>query len=101
MLTFGEHVPSASEEAPWSAALDLGSKAREQIRNREAEFYLEALEQAREITLSTLGEFDDAWLERPLVAMPERNAHWAWFNVAEGATSHAGQIRWLRARLPR
>jgi len=101
VLTFGEHVPSANEEAPWLAALDLGAKAREQIRNRETEYYLEALARARETTLSTLSKLDDAWLERPLVAMPERNAHWAWFHVAEDEISHAGQIRWLRARLPR
>jgi uncharacterized damage-inducible protein DinB len=100
VLTFGEHVPSPSEEAPWLAALDLGAKAREQIRGRGSEYYLEALERARETTLSTLSKLDDAWLERPLVAMPERNAHWAWFHVAEDEISHAGQIRWLRARLP-
>ncbi|MGJ5818604.1 DUF664 domain-containing protein [Paludibaculum fermentans] len=101
VLTFGEHVPSAIEEAPWLAALDLGAQAREQIRNREPESYLEALDRTRETTLSTLGKLDDAWLEKPLVAMPERNAHWAWFHVAEDEISHAGQIRWLRARLPR
>lgn len=101
VLTFGEHVPSASEEAPWLAALDLGAQARQQIRDREPEDYLEALDQARETTLSTLAQRDDAWLERPLVAMPERNAHWAWFHVAEDEISHAGQIRWLRTRLPR
>jgi hypothetical protein len=101
VLTFGERVPSASDEAPWLAALDLGAKAREQIRSREAESYLEALYRTRETTLSALARLDDIWLERPLAAMPERNAHWAWFHVAEDEISHAGQIRWLRARLPR
>lgn len=101
VLTFGEQVPSASEEAPWLAALDLGAQAREQIRGREPGDYLEALDRARETTLSTLAQRDDAWLERPLVAMPERNAHWAWFHVAEDEISHAGQIRWLRSRLAR
>lgn len=83
------------------AALDLGAKAREQIRSRGAEYYLDALDRGRETTLSTLSKLDDAWLERPLVAMPDSNAHWAWFHVAEDEISHAGQIRWLRARLPR
>ncbi|QOY90972.1 mycothiol transferase [Paludibaculum fermentans] len=101
VLTFGAHVPSASEEAPWLAALDLGAAARAQIRGRDTESYLEALDRAREATLSALRQMDDDWLERPLVAMPERNAHWAWFHVAEDEISHAGQIRWLRARLPR
>ena len=44
-------------------------------------------------------ERDDAWLEHPLVAAPELNAHWAWFHVAEDEINHRGQIRWLRARL--
>lgn len=101
VLTFEKRVPSASDEAPWLAALDLGAKAREQIRGREAKSYREALYRTRETTLCALAKLDDVWLERPLVAMPERNAHWAWFHVAEDEISHAGQIRWLRARLPR
>lgn len=101
MLTFEERVPSTSEEASWLAALDLGAQAREQIRGREPEHYLEALDRGRETTLSALAQRDDAWLEKPLAAMPDTNAHWAWFHVAEDEISHAGQIRWLRARLPR
>lgn len=101
VLTFEERVPSAGEEAPWLAALDLGAQGRAELRDRDPAYYLEALDRARETTLSTLAQRDDAWLERPLVAMPESNAHWAWFHVAEDEISHAGQIRWLRSRLPR
>jgi len=101
ILTFEERKPSASEEAPWLAALDLGDEGRRQIRGRELQSYVDELARAREITLAALAKRDDTWLEAPLAAAPEMNAHWAWFHVAEDEISHRGQIRWLRARLHR
>jgi len=101
VLTFEERKPSASEEAPWLAALDLGEEGRRQLRGRALRSYVDELAEARRITLAGLAERDDAWLERPLAAAPEMNAHWGWFHVAEDEISHRGQIRWLRARLPR
>jgi uncharacterized damage-inducible protein DinB len=100
VVTFEEHKPSASEEAAWVAALDLGDEGRRQIRGRELKSYVEDLALARKRTLASLAQRDDSWLEAPLAAMPEMNAHWAWFHVAEDEISHRGQIRWLRARLP-
>jgi len=100
VLTFEERRPSATEEAPWLAALDLGEEGRRQLRGRALQSYVDEMTEARRITLAALAERDDAWLERPLVAVPEWNAHWAWFHVAEDEISHRGQIRWLRARLP-
>jgi hypothetical protein len=55
----------------------------------------------REATLAALASRDDAWLDAPLRIAPALNAHWAWFHVAEDEINHRGQIRWLRARLPR
>jgi uncharacterized damage-inducible protein DinB len=100
-LTFEDREPSPREEAEWSAALDLGEAGRLQLRGRELEWYLDDLARVREATLRALAQRDDEWLERPLPASPRMNAHWAWFHVAEDETSHRGQIRWLRARLPR
>lgn len=99
-LTFDEREPTAAEEAPRLAALDLGERARREIRGRALGAYLAELEQVRAATLAAFAERDDDWLERPLAARPEMNAHWAWFHVAEDEISHRGQIRWLRARLP-
>jgi len=99
ILTFEDRRPSDEEEARWSAALDLGDKAREQLRGRDLRFYLDDLSSTRETTLNALASRDDAWLEQPLNAMPDMNAHWAWFHVAEDEISHRGQIRWLRSRL--
>jgi uncharacterized damage-inducible protein DinB len=101
ILTFEERKPSASEEEPWLAALDLGEEGRRQLRGRELQSYVDELTRTRQITLAALAERDDIWLERPLAAAAEMNAHWAWFHVAEDEISHRGQIRWLRARLHR
>ena len=100
LLTFEEREPTAREAASSSAALDLGEEGRRQIRGRELQSYVDDLVRIRRVTLAALAERDDAWLESPLVAAPELNAHWAWFHVAEDEINHRGQIRWLRARLP-
>lgn len=101
VLTFEEREPSADETAPWTAALDLGEEGRRELRGRELQWYLDALAETRGATLAALAERDDSWLEAPLKAAPNLNAHWAWFHVAEDEISHRGQIRWLRPRLPR
>ena len=101
VLTFEDRKPSAAEEEAWRAALDLGDEGRRALRGREVASYLEELGQVRDVTRARLAEREDAWLEAPLPAAPEMNAHWAWFHVAEDETSHRGQIRWLRARLDR
>lgn len=99
VLTFEERRPSADEEAPHLAALDLGAEGRRVLRGRELAEYLHALAEVRARTLSELARRDDAWLDQPCAADSGMNAYWAWFHVAEDETSHRGQIRWLRSRL--
>jgi uncharacterized damage-inducible protein DinB len=99
VLTFDDRRPSDEEEAAWAAGLNLGQQARTEIRGHDLQFYLDDLASTRAATLRALASRDDAWLERPLRALPEMNAHWAWFHVAEDEVSHRGQIRWLRPRL--
>jgi uncharacterized damage-inducible protein DinB len=101
VLTFEGRRPTADEEAAWMPALDLGEAGRLALRGRPLRWYVEALDHTRAATLAALRERDDAWLEAPLAASPRMNAHWAWFHVAEDEINHRGQIRWLRARLPR
>jgi uncharacterized damage-inducible protein DinB len=100
LVTFEEREPTPAENDAWAAALTLGDTARRDIRGRELAFYVDALTQAREATLTALAARDDAWLEATLRIAPALNAHWAWFHVAEDEINHRGQIRWLRARLP-
>jgi uncharacterized damage-inducible protein DinB len=101
LVTFDEREPTALEQEAWCAALKLGDKGRLDIRGHELQFYLDELQRVREATLAALRTRDDRWLEAPLRIAPGLNAHWAWFHVAEEEINHRGQIRWLRARLPR
>ena len=63
--------------------------------------YLEELAAVRDATLQGLAARDDAWLESVVVPAPRLNVHWAWFHVMEDEVNHRGQMRWLRARLPK
>ena len=101
VLTFEERLMSADETESWSVALKLGPDARRVLRGQPLEHYLSNLSEAREETLKALAARDDDWLERSVSIAPRINAHWAWFHVAEDEINHRGQIRWLRARLPK
>jgi hypothetical protein len=87
--------------AAWQAALTLGDEGRATLRGRPLEHYVRELADARQVTLEQLATRDDAWLARAVPAAAAMNAHFAWFHVAEDEINHRGQIRWLRARLPR
>ena len=101
LLTFDERMLSAEEQQRWSSALTLGESGRRDLRGQPLEHYLDELADARRSTLAALAERDDAWLDAAVRLAPRINAHWAWFHVAEDEINHRGQIRWLRARLPR
>jgi uncharacterized damage-inducible protein DinB len=101
ILTFEERTLSTQENELWSTALKLGGNGRRSLRGRPLEHHLEELAAVRRATLESLARRDDAWLERPVGPAPRINAHWAWFHVAEDEINHRGQIRWLRARLPK
>jgi hypothetical protein len=101
LLTFQGREPSPQEAATWSAALDLGEAGRRSLRGHDLDWYLAEMAATRKATLAALAGRDDAWLEQPVERAPDINAHWAWFHVAEDEINHRGQIRWLRARLPR
>jgi len=98
-ITFEERPPSAQENAALEPALTLGAEGRRLLRDKPLEHYVHELSEARRLTLEGLAARDDAWLERPLLAAPQMNAHFAWFHVAEDEINHRGQMRWLRARL--
>ena len=101
ILTVEDRLLTADETRRWAAALTLGDEGRRVLRGRPLEQYLDELTAARRITLESLATRDDDWLERSVTQAPKINAHWAWFHVAEDEINHRGQIRWLRARLPK
>lgn len=99
---FGREL-DPGELGEWGAALDLGERARREIRGRPLEDYLARLSSVRERTLSELARRDDAWLEEtsPFWRGQPANNHFKWFHVFEDELNHRGQIRWLRARTVR
>lgn len=98
-ITFQDRPPSAQENAALEPALTLGAEGRRLLRGKPLEHYVHELNEVRRLTLEGLAALDDEWLERPLIAAPAMNAHFAWFHVAEDEINHRGQMRWLRARL--
>ena len=98
--TFEARDLYAAEREQWAAAIDLGDKARAEIRGNPLEHYLETLERVRAKTLAELGRRDDQWLEAqtPLRSGHQVNNYFKWFHVIGHEINHRGQIQWLRSR---
>jgi uncharacterized damage-inducible protein DinB len=100
VVTFDGRDLNAEERQQWGAALDLGERARDEIRGYELDHYLGRLEQVRAKTLAELGQRDDQWLdEHTVFGSGQRvNNYFKWFHVIGHEINHRGQIRWLRSR---
>ena len=90
----------AQEMEVWGAALDLGERARREIRGHGLAHYVDMLVRVRAKTLHELAQRDDAWLEEetPFSEGRPANNYFKWFHVFEDELNHRGQIRWLRKR---
>ena len=98
--TFFSRGLNEEEMHEWSVALDLGEKARREIKGHNLDYYLERLEQVRAKTLAELARRGDEWLEEKTPFWDGRaaNNYFKWFHVIEDELNHRGQIRWLRKR---
>jgi uncharacterized damage-inducible protein DinB len=98
--TFDARNLNAEEIQQWGAALDLGERARDEIRGCELDHYLSRLEQVRAKTLAELGRRDDQWLEEQTSfgSGQQVNNYFKWFHVIGHEINHRGQIQWLRSR---
>ena len=86
----------------WDPAMGLGDEGRRKIKGHPLDFYLDALNEAREKTLAELRKRDDAWLmavDEGWVWGPTNN-YCKWFHVCEHISHHAGQIQFQKKRLP-
>lgn len=93
---------SQEDRKRWSTASGLGDKGRKEIKGNDLNYYLDALQEVRDHTLSELKNRDDAWL---LKADPDwpwgpTNAYCKWFHVVEHESNHNGQIKFIKARFP-
>jgi uncharacterized damage-inducible protein DinB len=100
--TFEDRGLTDAELSIWGAALDLGPRARREIRGRDLKHYLDALAAVRAKTLAAFAERNDDWLyeERPFWNRLPANNYFKWFHVFEDELNHRGQMRWLVKRLP-
>jgi uncharacterized damage-inducible protein DinB len=96
--TFYARDLNEEERLEWGAALDLGERARREIRGHELDYYLRRLEQVRAKTLEELGRREDQWLEEhtSFGSGQRVNNYFKWFHVFGHELNHRGQIRWLR-----
>ena len=88
------------EKQAWGAALDLGERARREIRGHELDYYVNRLEHVRGKTLAELGRRTDEWLDdwTSSGSGQKVNNYFKWFHVFGHEINHRGQIRWLRVR---
>lgn len=102
ILSLESRKPTPEEFAAWGAAFGLGAAARDQIKGKPLEHYLDTLTRVRENTKQGLRDKSDAWLleDRDYVNNERTNNWYIWFHVPEDETNHRGQIAWLRKRLP-
>jgi methyltransferase (TIGR00027 family) len=86
----------------WEPAMKLGDLGRNRIRGNELSFYLSALTETRERTLSEFRRRDDNWFMTvdPKWGWGPTNNFCKWFHVCEHESHHTGQIDLLIKRLP-
>jgi uncharacterized damage-inducible protein DinB len=101
--TFHGRDLNENERQEWGAALELGERARRELRGQELGHYVSRLEQVRATTLTELGRRDDTWLEErtSFGSGQAVNNYFKWFHVFGHEINHRGQIRWLRTRAVR
>jgi len=100
--TFEGRGLTPKEKQEWGTFLDLGEKARREIRGHPLDYYLELLNRVRQKTLSEFAKRTDDWLYEETLfwgGQPANN-YFKWFHVFEDEINHRGQIRWLCKRLP-
>lgn len=84
----------------WKAALELGKRARDEIRGHELQHYVDTLHAVRDRTLAEFAKRDDAWLmQESETRRGAMNNYWKWFHVFEDELNHRGQIRLIVKRV--
>ncbi len=62
VITFEKRDLNENEYSRWESALFLGEKARDEIKNRPLNYYLDILFETRERTLTLLSSKNEEWL---------------------------------------
>lgn len=98
--TFENREFTEQEQDKWNIALSLGNKARSNINKNELSFYLNILENERNITIQCFKNIKDNWLYHQEKWDNEPvNNYFKWFHVMEDELNHRGQMRIIRKKL--
>lgn len=92
---------SPANKEKWGVAMDLGEKARKEIKGNPLSFYKGMYEEVRKQTNEGLKKRDDQWLLSGQTKEWDWNNYCKWFHVVEHYANHRGQITWQSRRLPK
>lgn len=99
-LSFEERELTEDENKKWEAAALLGNKGREKIHGNDLNYYIDILNEERQIIYELLKEKDDEWLHKETEIWGKTgNNYFMWFHTFEDEINHRGQINWLRKRI--
>ncbi|WP_299261254.1 DinB family protein [uncultured Aquimarina sp.] len=86
----------------WDIASGLGKKGREIIKGNSIDYYLQTLEEVREVTKKEFAKRDDEWIMKsePFFSNQPTNNYAKWFHVCEHESNHRGQMKFIIKRLP-
>ncbi|TSB48258.1 DinB family protein [Alkalicoccobacillus porphyridii] len=101
VISFETRDLTKEEYRKWGTALELGSKARKEIKDRPVDYYIEELHKVRKNTLTYLKSIEDSWLfeEKKWDNGVYHNNYYLWFHVIEDEISHRGQIKTIKRLL--
>jgi uncharacterized damage-inducible protein DinB len=96
--TFENRLFNEAETGQWGAALELGDKARQEIRGYSLQDYITILKDVRQKTLNGLQERHDDWLYivSDWWGHKPANHYFKWVHVMEDEISHRGQMRIIK-----
>ncbi len=101
IVSFEKRDLTTSEYSKWRIPLELGDKARDEIKKQSLNYYLNELSQVREKTITLLKTKNDDWLfeENKWDNGVPYNNYYLWFHVMEDEINHRGQIRSIKRLL--
>ena len=99
VYTFENRGFNEEESKMWQTALDLDQGGRDELRNHDAQYYLDIFNEVRAKPIAELKKRDDAWLME-VHENSGMNNFFGWFHVMEHQSSHLGQILFLKKRIP-
>ena len=97
-FTFEKRGYNDVEKKKWEVALNLGEKARNELKGKPIQYYLDIYNEVRRKTKALLKTKDDKWFSKKNRGMTN---HWAWFHVMEHQANHMGQLALITKRIDR